>query len=157
MNASTKKRSLMVHTTSRCCSPLISIASRLSIEHGRAGKVTSNCSFKNHIIQSLEQFIQRNRPHWYTEKEKHNIERNITLIRRVSPLEVSTTSFVSVTAWRYNPAKKEQKTKSDTQKTLLLQNWKKKIKSCKSLNDYKATYYIQNQTIERTHNNRGET
>uniref|UniRef100_A0A2P2M8D3 Uncharacterized protein n=1 Tax=Rhizophora mucronata TaxID=61149 RepID=A0A2P2M8D3_RHIMU len=27
----------------------------------------------------------------------------LQLIRKVSPLEVSTTSFVSVTAWRYNP------------------------------------------------------
>lgn len=35
-----------IHTTSRCRSPLISIASRLSMEHGRAGKVTSNCTFK---------------------------------------------------------------------------------------------------------------
>ena len=33
-------------------------------------------------------------------------ELNITLMRRVSPLEVSTTSCVSVAAWRYNPAKK---------------------------------------------------
>ena len=31
---------------SRCCSPLISIASKLSIEHRTAGKVTSNCISK---------------------------------------------------------------------------------------------------------------
>jgi len=48
----------MVHTTSRCCSPLISMASRLRIEHGRAGNVTSNCSLKHHMNQLLEQFIQ---------------------------------------------------------------------------------------------------
>lgn len=34
------------HTMSRCCSPLISIASTLSIEQGIAGKVTSNCQSK---------------------------------------------------------------------------------------------------------------
>jgi hypothetical protein len=90
--------------------------------------------------------------HWYTDKEKHNIERNITLIRRVSPLEVSTTSFVSVTAWRYNPAKKKTKNKNQTpKKHYYYRIGKNKIKSCKSLNDYKATYYIQNQTIERKH------
>ena len=42
----------------------------------------------------------------------HNIRNiqkqcGITLIRRVSPLDVSTTSLVSVTAWRYNPATNE--------------------------------------------------
>lgn len=47
-----KKRSkrlwfLVIHTTSRCCSPLISMASRLRIEHGRAGKVMSNCTFRH--------------------------------------------------------------------------------------------------------------
>lgn len=31
-------------TTSRCCSPLTSIASRLRIEHARCGYVTSNCT-----------------------------------------------------------------------------------------------------------------
>lgn len=35
-----------IRTTSRCCSPLISMASRLSIEQGSAGNVTSNCTFK---------------------------------------------------------------------------------------------------------------
>lgn len=34
--------------------------------------------------------------------------KHITLIRRVSPLEVSTRSFVSVTAFRYNPATRRQ-------------------------------------------------
>lgn len=44
MKACEDKKSLLgIHTTSRCCSPLISIASRLRIEHGNAGKVTSNC------------------------------------------------------------------------------------------------------------------
>ena len=38
-----------MHTTSRCCSPLMSMASRLSIEHGRAGNVTSNCIFIHHM------------------------------------------------------------------------------------------------------------
>jgi len=35
----------IIHTTSRCCSPLMSMASRLTIEHASAGKVTSNCTF----------------------------------------------------------------------------------------------------------------
>jgi len=126
MNASTKKRSLMVHTTSRCCSPLISIASRLSIEHGRAGKVTSNCSFKNHIIQSLEQFIQRNRP---TDiQRKKNITLKGTLHWYVEFLLLKYPLLVSFQLPHEDIIlpKKNKKQKSDTQKTLLLQNWKKK-------------------------------
>jgi hypothetical protein len=120
-----KRWGLMVHTTSRCCSPLISIASRLSIEHGRAGKVTSNCSFKNHIIQSLEQFIQRNRP---TDiQTKKNITLKGTLHWYVEFLLLKYPLLVSFRLPHEDIIlpKKNKKQKSDTQKTLLLQNWKK--------------------------------
>jgi hypothetical protein len=141
----------MVHTTSRCCSPLISIASRLSIEHGRAGKVTSNCSFKNHIIQSLEQFIQRNRP---TDiQTKKNITLKGTLHWYVEFLLLKYPLLVSFRLPHEDTIlPKKTKNKNQTpKKHYYYRIGKNKIKSCKSLNDYKATYYIQNQTIERKH------
>lgn len=41
-----KKEHFTPHTMSRCCSPLISMASTLTNEHRIAGKVTSNCMNK---------------------------------------------------------------------------------------------------------------
>lgn len=60
INNQVRNYEVVAHTTSRCCSPLMSMASRLRIEHGREGKVTSNCNFRHQqgIDQLLKQYVE---------------------------------------------------------------------------------------------------
>ena len=76
-------------TTSRCCSPLISMASKLTTEHAKPGNVTSNWTHP-HIEKILGCLVPKKRQIWIVLIQKG--KRKLTLIWSVPPRAVSTSS-----------------------------------------------------------------
>jgi hypothetical protein len=67
----------MIHTTSKCCSPLMSMASRLTIEHASAGNVTSNCTFNIKKQKSITSWNKQFKPHYITDSQYINNEHSV--------------------------------------------------------------------------------
>lgn len=88
-------------TTSRCCSPLISMASKLTTEHAKSGNVTSNWTHP-HIEKILGCLDPKKRQIWIVLIQKG--KRKLTLIWSVPPRAVSTSSSVDVWVCKNNPS-----------------------------------------------------